>query len=146
MDIELETASFRQHVDYNGWSGDYAGNTPTGRQQPAESRERGSSSHLLTANHGFVVETLGSTQPKPDPCPHCGGSRYSVNTWFCEFQPEEVTPMTDTGCGCNWCLINRWATPGKGRPRIHCGKPACVKEDRKIRNQRSYRQRKEAIA
>lgn len=100
---------------------------------------------LVSEGHGFIVQTLGSKREAPPPCPYCGGPLYSATSWLCELTMTVVTLRTDAKCECNWCLINREALQGPGRPRAHCGKSDCQKSYRRLKNREAYRRRKEQL-
>lgn len=99
---------------------------------------------MLAAGHGFTVTKPSGLPEVMSPCRHCGGPLYPVSSWHCEVTLELFTLSTDIGCRCSWCVINRGGDrpPGKGRPRKHCGRPACVKAQRKQDNATAYQRRK----
>lgn len=89
---------------------------------------------VIADGHGFAVETFGEGVRRY-PCPFCGQALYPAESWFCEVTMEVITPATDTGCECSWCLINRNGMPGRGRPRKHCGGELCRREYERQRKQ-----------
>lgn len=98
---------------------------------------------LIEGGHGFVTETV-ATDPTRDvrtACKFCGG-RLSLKQkdWLCQF---DIAPWDN--CECNWCLQRRmwlaYQALDRGRPRVQCGKPECVRAHARERK-RNERNRK----
>lgn len=131
---EAAEAFYRTHADQQ------ADSPVSGRYRPSESREQ--ARELLATGQGFSVQTAGSARAPSPPCPFCGQPMYSQARWYCELTLFPTTPATDRGCECNWCIMNREALPGPGKPRKHCQRSACRKSYRSEKNREAYRRRK----
>lgn len=132
--------------DAESWDlGDDAGNEA---YTDTEDGPRGPIGDLMATGHGVSVTKPSGLPADMPPCRHCGGPLYPVKVWLCQCTLEVFTLATDTGCRCNWCILNRGGErpPGQGRPRVHCGQPACRKAQRKLDNQLAYRRRKAQVA
>lgn len=99
---------------------------------------------LRQAGHGFRVVKLTAAVARLRLCPWCDGPLYTPEgEWVCdletlEYEICEIEPQPSHQCECNACyraLNEPW---GRGRPRVHCGKPECKRSYDKLR-QRQHR-------
>lgn len=102
---------------------------------------------LVGSGHGFIVKKSGAPTRDIPPCRYCGNPMYSHVAWICECSMLVVRLVGDDGkCKCNWCLINRNALPGPGRPKTQCGRPECKKAHKRSQNRRNYHRRRKQLA
>lgn len=126
----IEDAYSGEATDTYLWIGEFS---------DAAGRVRG----LIEGGHGFSTWTGAdpARRVRTD-CRFCGDQLPLPDTdWLCEFDG------TDDDCRCNWCEHRRmWSAheaSSRGRPRVQCGKPECVRAHNTERQRNSRRRRAE---
>ncbi len=98
---------------------------------------------LVTAGHGFMVQSFSRAAELPTTCRYCNGPLAipDPGEWFCEFGDHPYI-----GCRCNWCVIReqKLLRPRGGQPKI-CNSPACKRKAKSERQQR-WRKKKRELA